>query len=173
MVFLGGAVLANIVSDSHGTYQKQTLTWCRWPTKRTCGYPRQNGRSKERARWRSWVQDKQSEIMFTKKLNDHCGSHERSNDNQVPFSHDCTQFFEIGLFSCLFLCGLSQGPLLVQHTKLCTAALVLSDMLWHVDPAFFAPQQLLCCTSTTVCCILRVVRAASANGTRVPSVLFS
>lgn len=52
MVFLGGAVLANIVSDvllSHIL----GLTNCRWQTRRTCGYQRQSGRSRGQERWRS------------------------------------------------------------------------------------------------------------------------
>lgn len=115
MVFLGGAVLANIVRRSHGVYHKQILIWRRWPTNMICGYRRQNGRSRERARWRSWVRDNRSEPTSTRKLNDGAHSYERTNDNRVLRSHDCTQTFASRSF---FMYAVSSGTLLVQLTKL-------------------------------------------------------
>lgn len=58
MVFLGGAVLANIVS--HIIYELvqryNMLMRCRWRTRTTCGYPSRNGRSRVHVLWTSWVQ---------------------------------------------------------------------------------------------------------------------
>jgi len=56
MVFLGGAVLANIVGFTL-IRSLAMLTRCRWQTRRTCGYQRRNGRSRAPEHWRSWVQD--------------------------------------------------------------------------------------------------------------------
>jgi hypothetical protein len=60
MVFLGGAVLANIVSGSIYHSADKLLTLSRWPTRRTCGYQSKSGRSRARERWRSWARDSAS-----------------------------------------------------------------------------------------------------------------
>lgn len=58
MVFLGGAVLANIVSVLVSTYDPCMLTGLdRWPTSMTCGYPSRSGKNREPARWRSLARD--------------------------------------------------------------------------------------------------------------------
>lgn len=59
MVFLGGAVLANIVSLRSHVSSRTMLTRHRWRTRRTCGYQRQSGRSREHVHWRSWARDNQ------------------------------------------------------------------------------------------------------------------
>jgi actin-related protein 2 len=91
MVFLGGAVLANIVSTPYEICLQQLLTWHRWPTRRTCGYQRQNGRSREHAHWRSWAQDNQKGSLTYPQ------PYQRTNDNQVSCSHDCTQALSLTL----------------------------------------------------------------------------
>ena len=60
MVFLGGAVLANIVRNSTGSFYTRILTSNRWQTKRTCGYQRRSGRSKVRGHLRSWALEGES-----------------------------------------------------------------------------------------------------------------
>ena len=57
MVFLGGAVLANIVSRRSISDDTKVLTWRRWPTKKTCGYQRKSGRSRDHVHWKSWGPD--------------------------------------------------------------------------------------------------------------------
>lgn len=61
MVFLGGAVLANIVRSSW-TFETlpPQLTYYRWRTGRTCGFQRRNGRSRVSGLWRSLVRGEQS-----------------------------------------------------------------------------------------------------------------
>jgi hypothetical protein len=70
MVFLGGAVLANIVSPVLVSAQLNTLTMRRWLTRKTCGYPKRSGRSKAQERWRSSVRDDEhpengSKVVFS------------------------------------------------------------------------------------------------------------
>jgi hypothetical protein len=54
-------VLANIVSAAESPLTQDlrvTDRRCnRWQTKKTCGSPRRNGKSRERGRWRSWGRD--------------------------------------------------------------------------------------------------------------------
>jgi len=52
MVFLGGAVLANIVCNS-SRFQRHSLTDIRWRTRKTCGSRSRNGKSKVLALWKS------------------------------------------------------------------------------------------------------------------------
>ena len=60
MVFLGGAVLANIVSRNtrYSTWMtKLTIALLqRWPTSQTCGSRNRSGRSRAHERWKNWVQ---------------------------------------------------------------------------------------------------------------------
>jgi hypothetical protein len=44
----------------HQPFCSQLLTLLRWPTRRTCGYQRQSGRSRAHGRWRSWERDSAS-----------------------------------------------------------------------------------------------------------------
>jgi hypothetical protein len=58
MVFLGGAVLANIVSSLEILPVSNKLTDVfRWPTRKACGYPSKNGKNKVLVLWTSWVHD--------------------------------------------------------------------------------------------------------------------
>lgn len=58
MVFLGGAVLANIVRvEKHYRLSQTTNNLSRWQATRACGYQRQSGRNRENAHWRNWAQD--------------------------------------------------------------------------------------------------------------------
>tara|TARA_R110002003_G_scaffold235_9_gene17020 strand:+ start:4868 stop:6067 length:1200 start_codon:yes stop_codon:yes gene_type:complete len=40
-----------------GLLEAHRLTLFRWPTRKTCGYQRQSGRSRGRGHWRNWAQD--------------------------------------------------------------------------------------------------------------------
>lgn len=57
MVFIGGAVLANIVSLNRnaGVIFKTDGDRCR--TRKACGLARLNGKSRARVHWRSWAED--------------------------------------------------------------------------------------------------------------------
>lgn len=59
MVFLGGAVLANIVSAPTvlAAFSGMTTHASRWRTRKTCGYRSKSGRSRAHAHWRSLVRD--------------------------------------------------------------------------------------------------------------------
>jgi hypothetical protein len=62
MVFLGGAVLANIVSlplkNPFRIEESKKLTDVfRWPTRKACGYPSKSGKNKVLVLWTSWVHD--------------------------------------------------------------------------------------------------------------------
>lgn len=59
MVFLGGAVLANLVSlFTHISHLKVLTKIYRSPTRTTCGYPSKSGRNRAPARWPSSALDK-------------------------------------------------------------------------------------------------------------------
>lgn len=59
MVFLGGAVLANLVSFFlHRVPQVRANPKSRSPTRTTCGYPSRSGRNKARAPWQNSAHDK-------------------------------------------------------------------------------------------------------------------
>ena len=60
MVFIGGAVLANIVRSlalSLTCHISIADFARRWPIRKACGLPRRNGTSRVRGRWRSWAVD--------------------------------------------------------------------------------------------------------------------
>ena len=154
-------MLANIVSRSHDACHKQMLTWRRWPTNMICGYQRQNGRSRERARWRSWVRDNRSETTSTRKLNNCAHSCERANDNQVLRSHDCTQIFASRSF---FMSTVLAGTLLVQHPKLrsplcfCLTRTCCDTLNLRLSPSTAAvaasQRHFAACTSASETCML-------------------
>lgn len=60
MVFLGGAVLANLVSSftTNSTLSRMLIQISRSPTRTTCGYPNRSGRNRAPARWPSSARDK-------------------------------------------------------------------------------------------------------------------
>lgn len=58
-MFLGGAVLANLVSSFKSIYQFSfSLTPIRLPTRTTCGYPSRSGRNKALVPWQNLARDK-------------------------------------------------------------------------------------------------------------------
>jgi hypothetical protein len=57
MVFLGGAVLANIVSCLQQECRGYQLTMIRWQTRKICGSQNRSGRSRARGHWRNLVRD--------------------------------------------------------------------------------------------------------------------
>ena len=144
-------------------YLKQSLTWRRWPTKRICGYQKQSGRSREHVPWRSWVRDNQKENPCSMRLNDHPQSHERTYDNQVLCSHDCTQSLA-SLFTVHCLSQATARTTRLSRTflftcKCCETSILLPSLLnSHFDGV-----------STTTCCISPAVRAgASMNVEGMP-----
>ena len=73
------------------------------------------------------MQDNRSKTTSTGKPND-CASYGRTNDNEVLRSHDCTQSSNIRV-PFLLMYAVSAGTLLVQHFKLRSPHLFVSDML--------------------------------------------
>lgn len=61
MVFLGGAVLANIVSPHLHNAVRYSLTYRRWQTRRIYGFQKQSGKSKAHEPWQNWARD---ELQF-------------------------------------------------------------------------------------------------------------
>jgi actin-related protein 2 len=57
MVFLGGAVLANIVGTLPSISYADTNSRCRWRIRRTCGYQSRSGRSRAPEHWTSLEPD--------------------------------------------------------------------------------------------------------------------
>lgn len=57
MVFLGGAVLANIVSLGLSVSVQLLIQHCRWRTSTTCGYRKKSGKNRVLEHWTSLVQD--------------------------------------------------------------------------------------------------------------------
>lgn len=81
MVFLGGAVLANIVSLELDIDMSNADDNHRWPTRKACGYPSKNGKNRVPALSTSWAPDerlmektnlyisrKQQDEQFSKRL---------------------------------------------------------------------------------------------------------
>lgn len=68
MVFLGGAVLANIVSTSIAwssdslIHQHLLMNTSRWRTRKICGYQRRNGKNKVLELSRNWVHDRLQQL---------------------------------------------------------------------------------------------------------------